>query len=99
MKEWYTEEWSFELEVLQVGRQNKAEECRLGLEPGDTFQCMYATPPGFCPTSFIKVFPSMEAVRCGGDLQNLGGGGPSEITFVCPDGVVLFRLKGEKQPQ
>lgn len=99
MKEWYIEEWSFKLEVLRVGKQNKAEECRLGLEPGDTFHCMYGTPHGFCPTSFIKAFPSMEAVRCGGDLRSLGGEGPSEITFVCPDGIVLFRLRGEKRCQ
>ena len=41
----------------------------------------------------------MEAVRCGGDLRNLGGAGPQEITFLCPDGAVLFRLTAEQRPE
>jgi uncharacterized repeat protein (TIGR04076 family) len=98
MKKWYPEDWRFKIEVLRVGKENKAEECRLGLEPGDTFECAYETPGGFCPTSFIKIFPGMEAVRCGGDLRNLGGKDLGEITFVCPDGAVLFRLTGEQKP-
>lgn len=99
MKKWYPEDWRFRIEVGQVGEENRAEECRLGLEPGDTFECTYGTPADFCPTSFVKAFPSMEVVRCGGDLRNLGGAGPSEITFMCPDGVVLFRLTGERRAE
>ena len=34
MKKWYPEDRRFTIEVVQVGQQNKAEECRLGLEPG-----------------------------------------------------------------
>ena len=98
MKKWYQEDWRFKIEVLSVGRENKAEECRLGLEPGDTFECAYGTPPDFCPTSFIKIFPAMEVVRCDGDLRNLGGDCPCEITFICPDGVVLFKVTGERRP-
>jgi uncharacterized repeat protein (TIGR04076 family) len=96
MKKWYPEDWSFRIEVLRVGKENKAEECRLGLEPGDTFTCAFETPAGYCPTSFIKIFPSMEAVRCGGSLENLGGKGPCEMTFLCPDGAVLFRITGTR---
>jgi uncharacterized repeat protein (TIGR04076 family) len=96
MKQWYEEEWRFRIEVLQVGKENRAQECRLGLEPGDSFDCAYGTPPEFCPTSFIKIFPVLEAVRCGGDLRYLGGAGPGEITFDCPDGVVRFRLTGQQ---
>lgn len=99
MKKWYHEDWCFQIEVVRVGQQNQAEECRLGLEPGDTFTCSYATPAEFCPTSFIKIFPAMEAVRCNGDLRYLGGNGPAEITFVCPDGAVLFRLTGKHNPE
>ncbi len=98
MKKWYPEDWQFTIEVLQVGKENKAEECRLGLEVGDTFTCRFETPAGFCPTSFIKIFSSLEAVRCGGDLRNLGGKGPTEMTFLCPDGAVKFRLIGEQIP-
>lgn len=95
MKRWYPEGWRFTIEVVRVGKENRAEECRLGLEVGDTFECAYETPAGFCPTSFIKLFPAMEAVRCGGDLRNLGGTGPAETLCMCPDGVVMFRVKGE----
>lgn len=97
MRKWYQEDWRFKIEAVRVGKENNAEECRLGLEPGDSFECTYETPTGFCPTSFIKIFPAMEAIRCGGDLRNLGSRDPHEITFVCPDGVVLFRLAGERR--
>jgi len=95
-KKWYQEDWRFVIEVVRVGKENKAEECRLGLEPGDRFECTFETPGGFCPTSFIKLFPAMEAVRCAGDLRYLGAGGATETTCLCPDGVVLFRLRGER---
>ena len=99
MKKWYPEDWLFKIEVLRVGKEGKAEECRLGLEPGDTFECTYETPGGFCPTSFIKIFPSLEVVRCGGDLRNLGGSQPNEITCLCPDSGVLFRITGTQRSE
>ena len=99
MKKWYPEDWRFRIEVVEVGDENRPEECRMGLEPGDTFEASYGTPADFCPNSFVKIFPSMEVVRCGGDLRNLGGAESSEITFTCPDGVVLFRLNGERQAE
>jgi uncharacterized repeat protein (TIGR04076 family) len=99
LKQWYDEDWRFTLEVLRVGKQNRAEECRLGLEPGDSFTCTYGTPAGFCPTAFIKSFPAMEVIRCGGDLRNLGGDRPAETRFLCPDGVVSFKLIGEQIPE
>lgn len=34
----------------------------------------------------------MEAVRSGGDLENIGGSGKHTKDLVCPDGCVLFRL-------
>ena len=97
MKKWYPEDWYFKIEVLKVGKENKAEECRLGLEPGDTFECDYGTPDGFCPTSFIKIFPTMEILRCEGDLRNLGASESNVMDFICPDGAVRFRISGNKQ--
>jgi len=97
MKKWYTKDWHFTIEVLKVGVNNTAEECRLGLEPGDTFDCDYETPAGFCPTSFVKIFPAMEVLRCDGDLRCLGANEPTEIDFLCPDGAVRLRLKGVKR--
>lgn len=99
MRKWYREDWHFRIEVVRVGKMNKAEECRLGLEPGDVFECTYGTPAGFCPTSFVKIFPALEVVRCEGDLRHLGGSGPREITFLCPDGVVLFRMTAERRSE
>ena len=96
MKKWYPEEWHFKIEVLKVGKENKSEECRMGFEPGDTFECDYGTPCGFCPTSYIKIFPSMEAIRCEGDLRYLGSSAPHEMDFTCPDGPVRFRISGNK---
>ena len=96
MKKWYREDCHFRIEVVRVGKNDNAEECRMGLEPGDAFECTYETPAGFCPTSFVKIFPAMEIVRCGGDLRCLGGNARREMTAVCPDGVVLFRLTGER---
>ena len=85
--------------MVQVGKENKAKECRIGLEPGDAFECTYETPTEFCPTAFIKIFPAMEVIRCNGDLRNLGGTGPCETTFVCPDGVVLFKFTGVRRSE
>lgn len=78
-----------------MGKENRAEECRLGLEAGDVFECAYGTPAGFCPVSFLNIFLALEVVRCQGDLRCLGGSSPREITFLCPDGVVCFRLTAE----
>jgi uncharacterized repeat protein (TIGR04076 family) len=91
------EDWHFKIEVLKVGKENKGEECRLGLEPGDVFACDYETPGGFCPTSFIKVFPVMEVMRCEGDLRCLGASESNEMDLICPDGVVSFRISEIKQ--
>ncbi len=99
MKPWYPEDWQFEIVVVKVGKENKAEECRLGLEVSDSFTCGYGTPDGFCPTAFIKIFPALEVIRCEGDLRNLGASKPHEIDFLCPDGPVRFRIRGIRQEQ
>jgi uncharacterized repeat protein (TIGR04076 family) len=96
VKRWYQEEWRFRISVLRVGERDRAEECRLGFEPGDTFECAYECPASFCPKAMLKVFPLMEAVRSGGDLRNLGGAGPAEMELTCPDGVVRLRIVGDR---
>ena len=45
-----------------------------------------------CSKTMMMLFPIMEAVRGGGDLENIGGEGESTKTIVCPDGCVMFRL-------
>jgi hypothetical protein len=68
MRIWYQEDWLFTIEVLLVGKENRSEECHLGLESGDTSTCTFETLAGFRPTLIIKIFPSMEVGRCIGDL-------------------------------
>ena len=46
MKAWYSEDRRFRIKVLRIGKANPAEECRLGLEPADTFECTYGMPAG-----------------------------------------------------
>jgi uncharacterized repeat protein (TIGR04076 family) len=82
--------------VLKVGKEGKAETCRLGLEHGDTFECDYETPGGFYPTWFIKIFPVLEIMRSEGGLRYLGASKPNEMVIVCPDGAVRFRVRGVK---
>ena len=42
------------------------------------------------------MFPIMEAVRSGGDLENIGGDSQYSKDIVCPDGCVIFRLTAKK---
>lgn len=44
------------------------------------------------PKVMMMLYPIMEAVRSGGDLENIGGCGKYCKNIVCPDGCVLFRL-------
>src|SRR4030042_2402433 len=97
MKKWYPEDWHFKIEVLKVGEEDLAEECRLGLEPSDGFTCGYETPVGFCPTLFIKILPAVEAMRCEGDLRILGAGASHMMDFIWPDGGVRFRISGNRR--
>lgn len=42
------------------------------------------------------IFPIMEDVRSGGDLENLGEDSKYSKTIVCPDGCVIFKLHAKK---
>ena len=44
----------------------------------------------------MMLYPLMEAIRSGGDLENLGGDSKYSKTIVCPDGCVLFKMKAKK---
>lgn len=99
MKKWYDEEYAFTIEVLGYLREADGPErlCRNGEEIGDRYHCTYGCPvnaqgQGICPKTMLLLFPLMEAIRAGGDLENLGGDSPTTKTVVCPDGCVLFRL-------
>ena len=96
MKKWYKEAWEFRIEVISLGKDNKPNNCRMGYEPGDIFECKYDCPKDFCSKSIMKVFPILEAVRSGGDLKNLGGINKYEMEIVCPDGIVKFRISAKQ---
>ena len=51
---------------------------------------------GICSKTMMMLFPIMEAVRSGGDLQNIGGSGKYVKDIVCHDGCVLFGLTTTK---
>ena len=44
----------------------------------------------------MMLFPVMEVVRSGGDLENVGGDSKYSKNIVCPDGCVMFRLTAKK---
>ena len=102
MKKWYDEEYVFTVEVTGFLRGTQTEHyCRNGEEIGDRYTCTYGCPvntdgQGICSKTMLMLFPLMEAVRSGGDLQNVGGDGAYSKTIVCPDGCVIFRLTAQK---
>lgn len=96
MKKWFNEEYKFE--VIGYLRGESCENyCRNGEEIGDKYECTYGCPVnaqgyGICSKTMTELFPTMEAVRSGGDLTNIGGESKYSKTIVCPDGCVMFRL-------
>ena len=102
MKKWYDEEYEFEIEVTGFLRGEHTERyCRNGEEIGDKYRCTYGCPvnaegQGICSKVMTVLFPIMEAVRSGGDLENIGGDGKYSKNIVCPDGCVMFRLTAKK---
>ena len=81
MKKWYHEEYEFQIEVIGFLRGDHTEQyCRNGEEIGDTYTCTYGCPvnaagQGICSKVMMILFSVMEAVRSGGDLENIGGNG------------------------
>lgn len=102
MKKWFDEEYEFTVEVLDFLRGKQTEYyCRNGEEIGDKYKCTYGCPvnqagQGICSKMMLVLFPLMEAVRSGGDLENVGGDSKYSKNIVCPDGCVLFRLTAKK---
>lgn len=99
MKKWYDEEYEWEIEVIGFNKDNEETEmfCRNGEEIGDKYTCTYGCPvnsqgQGICSKVMMMMYPIMEAVRSGGDLENIGGDSKYSKVVMCPDGCVLFRL-------
>lgn len=102
MKKWYDEEYEWEIEVIGFLRGGRTERyCRNGEEIGDKYTCTYGCPvnkdgQGICSKVMMMMFPIMEAVRSGGNLENIGGKSKYIKEIVCPDGCVIFRLTAKK---
>ena len=102
MKKWYAEEYEWEIEVIGFLRGSSTERyCRNGEEIGDRYTCTYGCPvnadgQGICSKTMLMMFPAMEAVRSGGDLETVGGDGRYSKTIVCPDGNVIFKMTAKK---
>lgn len=98
MKKWYDEEYEFTVDVIGFLHGDHTERyCRNGEEIGDKYKCTYGCPInqdgyGICSKTMMMLYPLMEAIRSGGDLENLGGDSKYTKTLVCPDGCVIFRL-------
>ncbi len=77
MKKWYDEEYEFQMEVTGFLCGNDTEHyCPNGEEIGDTYICTYGCPvnrqgQGICAKLMMIVYPIMEAVRSGGNLENM----------------------------
>ncbi len=98
-KKWYDEEYVWEIEVIGFNKDNEKTErfCRNGEEVGDKYTCTYGCPVnsqglGICSKVMMMMYPIMEAVRSGGNLENIGGDSKFSKVIMCPDGCVLFRL-------
>lgn len=89
MQKWCTEDWQFELSVIE----GKAGHCRLGLEKGDRFVFSYECPAGICPKTMLQVYTWCEVIRCGGDFTYRGEKEKYEINIPCADGCIQFHLK------
>ncbi len=102
MKKWYDEEYEWEIKVIGFLHGNQTEGyCRNGEEIGDTYTCRYGCPvnaqgQGICSKTMMLMFPVMEAVRSGGNLENIGGSSAYSKEIVCPDGCVVFRMTAKK---
>lgn len=88
MRKWLQEDWEFTLTVTS----GRAEQCRIGMEAGDSFTCRYECPGGFCPKTMGILYTYCEVVRCGGDFRLRGSKEPYELDFCCADGVLGLHL-------
>lgn len=97
-----TSQYEFQIEVIGFLNGDRTERyCRNGEEIGDRYTCTYGCPvnengQGICSKTMLLLFPIMESVRSGGDLENIGGSSKYTKEIVCPDGCVIFRLTANK---
>jgi len=64
MTRWYKEDYSFEITVVTVGLNGKAENCRNNHEVGNRYTYEYGCPDGFCSKSMAKQNPFVSRVIC-----------------------------------
>jgi len=89
MQKWVTEDWAFELTVID----GRAADCRLGLERGDCFRFSYECPAGMCPRVMTEVYTWCEVIRCGGNFTYRGEAEKYEMELPCPCRSIRFHLR------
>ena len=72
--------------------------CRNGEEVGDKYTCTYGCPVnaegyGICSKVMMVLYPIMEAIRSGGDLENIGGDGKYSKVVSAPMDALCFGLQ------
>ncbi len=98
MRPWYAEECEFEAEVVEV--KGGPGNCRAGHEEGDSYRFAYATPAGLCGELYHHLYPTLHALRLGGDMRTLRPDGPSDEVLVwCPARVVSLRLRARRRQE
>ena len=96
MKKGYPEHYKFKITVMSVGDNGNPQHCRNGHEVGDTYECSYGCPGGFCSKTASRLFTIQEAVRSGGDLRLLIAGAEKHSCKIpCADHVVTFKVEAE----
>ena len=100
MKKRYDDEYEWEIEVTGFNKDNEETErfCRNGKQIGDIYTCTYGCPvnsqgQGICSKVMMMLYPVMEAVRSGGNLEYAGG--DSRYSKVVPGRMCIIPNHGE----
>ncbi len=66
--------------------------CQAGHEPGQKFVFEGLTPPNFCASAFVTLYPSLRALQYGANFPYADEG---EVLACCadPENPVVFKLK------
>lgn len=96
VKPWCDEDCVFEAEVVEV--KGGPSGCRCGHEVGDTYRFAYTTPADLCGEFYHHLYPTLHALRAGGDMRAFQPDAPAgEVLIWCPSRVVRLRLRAKQR--
>ncbi|MFX0078072.1 MAG: TIGR04076 family protein [Candidatus Hermodarchaeota archaeon] len=67
--------------------------CRAAHKKGETFEFDWKTPEGFCPESFVGMYPILHSLRVMGDMRELGSTHRNVRIYNCPSRVIKFQIE------